>query len=161
MLIKVLLLLLDNIMPEPSVNTQLGGFFQWAWIPLPRYEGSLSKQESEPCQRGCVSMVIPCEHQQNVKGNPLTTGIYSLLIPNSEEEIQQVSYFQSSQTFVTILACKGLHQCRAVESQDTGFEKEQVKMQDVIPKSNYILHLHLPNYKHSLSTRLICSDLIA
>ena len=26
-----------------------------------------------------------------------------------------------------------------LESQDTGFEKEQVKMQDVIPKSNYIL----------------------
>ena len=34
---------------------------------------------------------------------------------------------------------KGLHKCRAVESQDTGFEKEQVKMQNVIPKSNYIL----------------------
>ena len=26
-----------------------------------------------------------------------------------------------------------------LESQDTGFETEQVKMQDVIPKSNYIL----------------------
>ena len=69
------------------------------------------------------------------EGNPLTAGIYSLLIPNSEEEIQQVSYFQLFQTFLTILSCKS----RAVESQDTGFEKEQVKMQDVIPKSNYIL----------------------
>ena len=44
-----------------------------------------------------------------------------------------------SQTLLTILSCKGLHKCRAVESQDTGFEKEQVKMQDVIPKSNYIM----------------------
>ena len=56
---------------------------------------------------------------------------------STEEEIQQVSYFQLSQTFLTILSCKNLHKCRAVESQDTGFE--QVKMQDVIPKSNYIL----------------------
>ena len=69
------------------------------------------------------------------EGNPLTAGIYSLLIPNSEEEIQQVSYFQLFQTFLTILSCKS----HAVESQDTGFEKEQVKMQDVIPKSNYIM----------------------
>ena len=58
---------------------------------------------------------------------------------STEEEIQPVSYFQLSQTFLTILSCKGLHKCRAVESQDTGFEKEQVKMQNVIPKSNYIL----------------------
>ena len=58
---------------------------------------------------------------------------------STEEEIQQVSYFQLSQTFLTILSCKGLHKCRAVELQDTGFEKEQVKMQDVIPKSNYIM----------------------
>ena len=58
---------------------------------------------------------------------------------STEEEIQQVSYFELSQTFLTVLSCKGLHQCRAVESQDTGFEKEQVKMQDVIPKSNYIM----------------------
>lgn len=32
------------------------------------------------------------------EGNPLTAGIYSLLIPNSEEEIQQVS----SKTFTII-----------------------------------------------------------
>ena len=58
---------------------------------------------------------------------------------STEEERQPVSYFQFSQTFLTILSCKGLHKCHAVESQDTGFEKEQDKMQDVIPKSNYIL----------------------
>ena len=72
-------------------------------------------------------------------GNEVASAWWVPVNFSTEEQIQQVSYFQFSQTFLTILSCKGLHKCRAVESQDTGFEKEQVKMQDVIPKSNYIM----------------------
>ena len=105
-------------MPEPRLNTHLGGFFQFARIPLPHSQSSLSCFERYPRNEAASGWWVPVNF-------------------STEEEIQQVSYFQLSQTFLTILSCKGLHKCRAVESQDTGFE--QVKMQDVIRKSNYIL----------------------
>ena len=42
------------------------------------------------------------------EGNPLTAGIYSLLIPNSEEEIQQVSKVLDSARSYSIVICKVL-----------------------------------------------------
>jgi len=46
------------------------------------------------------------------EGNPLTAGIYSLLIPNSEEEIQQVS----SKTFTIIWFSLDLQSLDKVQS---------------------------------------------
>lgn len=46
------------------------------------------------------------------EGNPLTAGIYSLLIPNSEEEIQQVS----SKTFTIIWFLLDLQSLDKVQS---------------------------------------------
>lgn len=41
------------------------------------------------------------------EGNPLTAGIYSLLIPNSEEELQQVSC-HTLKLFVSYYICQVL-----------------------------------------------------
>ena len=46
------------------------------------------------------------------EGNPLTAGIYSLLIPNSEEEMQQVS----SKTFTIIWFLLDLQSLDKVQS---------------------------------------------
>lgn len=59
------------------------------------------------------------------EGNPLTAGIYSLLIPNSEEEIQQVSpYTPKNYIFFLITHTRAYYDCVHFCSHDWSLQTE-------------------------------------